>query len=88
MSRISKMLKTIIEKDRASIRAIARAIGVDHASLSRSLKDDGNPESRTIEKILDYFGYDLKFKKRREVKPKPKPSRSKGKGGRWNGDFR
>jgi DNA-binding phage protein len=88
MSRISKMLKAIIEKDRASIRAIARAIGVDHASLSRSLKDDGNPESRTIEKILDYFGYDLKFKKRREVKPKPKPSRSKGKGGRWNGDFR
>ena len=88
MSRISKMLKAIIEKDRASIRAIARAIGVDHASLSRSLKDDGNPESRTIEKILDYFGYDLKFKKRREVKAKPKPSRSKGKGGRWNGDFR
>jgi len=88
MSRISKMLKAIIEKDRAFIRAIARAIGVDHASLSRSLKDDGNPESRTIEKILDYFGYDLKFKKRREVKPKPKPSRSKGKGGRWNGDFR
>ena len=82
------MLKAIIEKDRTSIRAIARAIGVDHASLSRSLKDDGNPESRTIEKILDYFGYDLKFKKRREVKPKPKPSRSKGKGGRWNGDFR
>ena len=70
------MLKAIIEKDRASIRAIARAIGVDHASLSRSLKDDGNPESRTIEKILDYFGYDLKFIKRKEVKP-IKPSKSK-----------
>jgi DNA-binding phage protein len=69
MSRISKMLKGIIEKENLSNRGLAKAIGIDHASLSRSLKDDGNPESRTIEKILDHLGYDLKFLKRKKVKP-------------------
>ena len=88
MSKISRMLKEIVEKEKVTIRGLARAIDVDHASLIRSLRDGGNPESRTIEKILDYLGYDLKFIKRKEVKPKPKPSRSKGKVGRWNGDFR
>lgn len=63
------MLKRVIDKEGLSIRAMARAIGIDHASLSRSLKDDGNPESRTIEKILDYLEYDLKVVKRKDVKP-------------------
>jgi len=88
MSKISRILKQILQKEGVTIRGLARAIGVDHASLIRSLRDDGNPESRTIEKILAHLGYDLKFIKRKEAKPKPKPSRSKGKVGRWNGDFR
>ena len=69
------MLKIIIEKEGTSNRGLARAIGVDHASLSRSLKDNGNPESRTIEKILDHLGYDLKFIKRKNFKPKSKISK-------------
>ncbi len=68
MVKISAMLKAIVEKERVTIRGLARAIGVDHASLIRSLRDTGNPESRTIEKVLDYLGYDLKFVKRKEVK--------------------
>ena len=68
MSNISQMLKRIIEKERLSIRGVAKAIDVDHASLSRSLKEDGNPESRTVEKILDYLGYELKLSKRKEAK--------------------
>ncbi len=76
MSEISKMLRRIIEKEGSTNRGLARAIGVDHASLSRSLKDNGNPESRTVEKILDHLGYDLKFIKRKEVNPR----RSKSKG--------
>lgn len=72
------MLKQIIEKEGYSLRGMARAVGIDHASLSRSTKDNGNPESRTMEKVLDYLGYDLKFIKRKEAKPiKSKPSRSK-----------
>jgi DNA-binding phage protein len=68
MSTISKLLKTIIEKEKISHRALARAIGLDHASLSRSLRDDGNPESRTIEKILNHLGYDLEVVKKRRGK--------------------
>lgn len=69
MSRMSKILKRVIEKEGISNPGLARAIGVDHTSLSWSLKDNGNHESRTIEKILGYLGYDLKFVKRKEVKP-------------------
>ena len=78
MVRIPQMLKRIIEKEGLSIRGMARAVGIDHASLSRSLKDDGNPESRTIEKILDYLGYDLKIVKRKEVKPGKSKQTKKG----------
>ncbi len=65
MSRISQILRTIIEKEKLSIRGVAQAVGIDHASLSRSLKDDGNPESRTIEKILDYLGFEIRIVKSR-----------------------
>ena len=61
------MLKEIVEKEGVTIRGLARAIDVDHASLIRSLRDSGNPESRTIEKILTHLGYDLKFIKRKGV---------------------
>ncbi len=67
-----------MDREELSNRALARAIGIDQASLSRSLKHDGNPESRTIEKILGYLGYDVKFIKRKGVKLiKSKPSRSR-----------
>ena len=79
MSKTSRMLKVIIEKKGVSIRGIARAVGVDHASLLRSLRDEGNPESRTVEKVLDYLRYDLKFIKRKEVKSgKSKQSKKRG----------
>jgi DNA-binding phage protein len=63
------MLKEIVEREGVTIRGLGRAIGVDHASLIRSLREGGNPESRTVEKILDHLGYDVKFSKRKEVKP-------------------
>lgn len=69
VSRLSKTLREIIEqKEGKSIKSVAKAIGVDHGSLYRTLKDGGNPEGNTIEKILDYLGYDLKFIKRKEAK--------------------
>lgn len=79
MSKISRMLKEIVKKEGVTIRGLGRAIDIDHASLIRSLRDSGNPESRTIEKILDYFGYDLKFIKGKGVKQTNlKPSKKKG----------
>jgi DNA-binding phage protein len=66
MSRISKILKEIVEREKVTIRGLARSINVDHASLIRSLRDGGNPESRTIEKILDHLGYDIRIVKKRK----------------------
>jgi DNA-binding phage protein len=79
MNKIPKMLRVIIEeKEKTSIRQIASNIGIDHGSLYRALRAGGNPEAKTIEKILDYFGYDIKFVKRKEVKAREsRPSRSK-----------
>lgn len=76
MSKLAKILREIIEqKEGKSIKFVAKAIKVDHGSLYRTLKDGGNPEGNTIEKILDYLGYELKIVKRKEVKPgKPKQS--------------
>jgi len=61
MVKISKILREIIEeKEKTSIRRVAKAIGVDHGSLYRALKDGGNPEGKTIEKILNYLGYEIR----------------------------
>jgi hypothetical protein len=91
MLKISKMLKEVIEeKEKTSIRRIAKAIGVDHGSLYRALRDGGNPEGKTIEKILDYLEYEIHFtkSKKKEVKrvSTSRPSR-KRKGGELDVDL-
>ena len=66
MSKIAAILREIIEeKAKTSIRRVARDIGVDHGSLYRALKDGGNPEANTIERILDYLGYEIRIVKKR-----------------------
>ena len=58
------MLREIIEKkEKTTIRRVAKAIGVDHGSLYRGLKKGGNPEGKTIEKILNYLGYEIRLVK-------------------------
>ncbi len=65
---ISRQLREIIQKEKMTVGQVARAIGVDRSSFYRTLRDDGNPERKTIEKLLDYLGYDFKLIKRKEVK--------------------
>jgi len=65
---ISNSLREIVKKEKVRMAHLAKAVGVHRVSLYTSLADDGNPERRTIEKILDYLGYDLKFIKRKGVK--------------------
>jgi DNA-binding phage protein len=73
---ISRSLREIVKKEKVRMAHLAKGIGVNRVSLYTSLADDGNPERRTIEKILGYLGYDLKFIKRKEAKPsKSKPSK-------------
>ena len=79
---IGKELKEIIQRRKLSYRKVAEDLGIDHASLYRSLANGGNPEWKTVEKLLNYLGYDLKLIKRKEVKPnKSKPSGSRGRKG-------
>jgi probable addiction module antidote protein len=76
---ISRSLREIVKKEKVRMTHLAKAIGVHRVSLYTSLADDGNPERKTIEKILSYLGYDLKFIKRREAKrTNLKPSKKKG----------
>jgi len=78
---IPKMLRSLIEeKEKTTIKRVAKTIGVDHGSLYRTLKNGGNPEAKTIQKILDYLGHEIRIvkSKRKEVKPgTSKPSRSR-----------
>ena len=70
-------MKDILRERNLTYRRVAEDLGIDHASLHRSLKNGGNPEWKTIEMILDYLGYDFRLVRRKEVKPdKPRLSRS------------
>lgn len=73
---IQKELRDIIRKEGLTPYAVAKAIGIDHASLYKSLIEGANLEWNTIKKVLEHLGYDFKIIKRKEVKPiKSKPSR-------------
>ncbi len=77
---IQAEIRNLIEKSGLTPYKVAKAIGVDHASLYRSLADNSNLELKTMMKVLDYLGYEIRFIKsgRREVKlRKSKSSRSK-----------
>ena len=58
---IGKALKELIAKEGKSFRRTANDLQIDRASLQRSLKEGGNPEWKTIDKLLDYLGYDFKL---------------------------
>jgi DNA-binding phage protein len=78
MENIGSELKRILKKEGVSVYKLAEDLGVANESLYRSLDDGANPEWKRIKQILDYLGYDLKFIKRKEVKPeKSKPSKSR-----------
>lgn len=72
-----RVLRELIKEE--GLRKVARRLGIDPGSLYRSMMDGSNVRLNRIEAILDYFGYELKISKRKEVKPeKSKPSSSRG----------
>jgi len=75
MNNIAGALREIIKREKVSIYRVAKAVGVDFSSLYRALKDEGNLGTKTINKILDHLGYEIRFAKAKgkEVKPKSKP---------------
>jgi len=71
-----RVLRELVKKE--GLRKVARMLGIDSGSLYRSMMDGSNVGLNRIEAILDYFGYELKISKRKEVKPnKSKPSKSR-----------
>jgi len=80
---IQEILKKIIEREGTNPNAVAKAIGVDHASLYRSLRNEGNPEWKTIKKVLDHLGYEITIIKPRRKDMKSTKSKSR-KGKREN----
>jgi DNA-binding phage protein len=65
---IGKTLREIIKRKKLTYRKIASDLGVDHGNLYHSLMNGANPEWKTIETLLNYFGYDFKVVKRKGVK--------------------
>jgi probable addiction module antidote protein len=61
---IGREIKEIARKESISLYQIAKNLGIAKESLHRSLKDDANPEWRTIQKVIAYLGYEVKFVKK------------------------
>jgi DNA-binding phage protein len=57
-------------KENSSVRRMSMELGMDRASLYRSLKKGTNPRIDTIAKFLNYLGYQLHV-----IKAKKKPRR-------------
>ena len=71
-----RVLRELVKKE--GLRKVARTLGIDSGSLYRSMMDGSNVGLNRVEAILDYFGYDLRISKRKEVKTrKSKPLRSR-----------
>ncbi len=60
-----KILRELVRQ--RGLRKTARDLGIDSGSLFRSLQDGSNLKLNRIERLLDYFGCDLKVVKRKEV---------------------
>jgi DNA-binding phage protein len=57
-------------KERSSVRRVSLELGVDRASLYRSLKKGTNPRIDTIMKFLNHLGYQLQVVKVRQKRKK------------------
>lgn len=59
---IGEVLRELINKEGHSFRKTCIDLKIDRPTLHRSLKK-GNPEWKTIEKLLDYLGYEIRIVK-------------------------
>ena len=59
---IGKVLRELIAKEGRSFRQTSIDLKVDRSTLHRSL-NRGNPEWKTIEKLIDYLGYEVRIVK-------------------------
>ncbi len=60
---IEETLRDLVKEK--GLRKTAHALGIDHASLYRSLKDGSNIKLGRVKKILEYCQYEIKFAKKK-----------------------
>lgn len=60
---IEAILRGLVKKE--GLTKVARDLGIDHASLHRSLRDGSNLKWERIKKLLDYFGYEFRIVKKK-----------------------
>jgi DNA-binding phage protein len=65
-------------KEKSSVRRISMELGMDRASLYRSLKKGTNPRIDTIIKFLNHLGYRLQVVKAKRGSKKPAGLRRAG----------
>ena len=73
MLKIHDILKQILDRENISIYRIAKDLGLDYGSAHRLVNDGGNPTWKTVGRVLDYLGYEIRV---------VKSSRSGGRKGR------
>lgn len=71
MDPIGKEIREIIRKRGISFYRVSKDLGIAQESLYRSLLDTANPRWKTIKKVLDYLGYEIRI-----VKSKTKNTKS------------
>jgi hypothetical protein len=66
---IMNIIKTIrreVEKSSENRRQICMATGINETAMHRIMEQNGSCMAETAEKLLTYFGYELKKKARRK----------------------
>ncbi len=63
--RFERVLRQLVSE--GGLRKVARDLGIDHASLYKSIQDGSNVGLDRVEAILNLFGMELKAVKRKEV---------------------
>jgi len=64
---IGNALKGLIVKEGRSLRRTTMDLQIDRASLQRSLNEGANPEWKTIEKVLNYLGYEIALVRKESI---------------------
>ena len=63
---VEQILRELVAE--RGLRRTASALGIDHASLYRSLKDGSNIKLERVKKLLNYLGYEIRIVKRNQGK--------------------
>ena len=66
MKSIGKEIRAIIKKRGISLYRVAKDLGIAKESLLRSMKDEANPEWKTIKQVLDYLNYEIILKPKKK----------------------